>query len=908
MVASVAVSLPSDAAEFPAGDNIQYEKILNLRDEVFSGTHPRLKLATAAASKVASNSVAVQSQAVAGPHATNGVTPVLKSSNAKESTHPGLTPLPITTINALSPKPSWKAADVKRGTSGFDPILLTKSDDLIREEMKLERQRLERSLEEQAQQKRLGARERFSDIEALPDFDVSEVLNRARELVKPLESSDKNVANGIASSSDSLDDNTFYSSQVNDSSDPDDHTSGRTTKPCKHFFEGTCKKGDACTFSHDPAYRQKLRVGRPLTVDLDNPKQIKDTTAGSMKTKQELRTERFVKYLARTHNGVLPEHVKRASPVRVYDLRSRNHVLQAGLGDGSDELPTLVSESQEFNLNNRAWRNQPTDLQLERNQSRAQVDSPIRRVDSNSFPVRGSRVSPSVRDVRVVRNHITSPAAPQPARVSPLAVAKLPRLDQVRRGEVGIDSPMSIIQTGSTLASPIDAAQTVRSRKRRREADDREISRNVVPRRDLESPGVYIKEEPLSPPPISDMPLRRYTQPEHRNQMMVDRTTPPYREQVVYQRRYPEPIHMEMADVHRVSTPVIRRVVSRAGQHYEVREEPELRRVVNVRQPQRLASPSPNLGHYPAPQTRPARAMSHAVIVQPDPSQPPNYRASGQPQQPVIYDPYDRSLSPEVRRIRYSPVEPEIISMAPPPRRVVMDQYGNKYYEAERKSAAAPAPVTRYVEQVAHPYPPSLPRSTSVRPQLTQTYDDGGYGSRLEFSGPTSPHFVEYYPAPEPLRAVSRQRVYEPRAELHGDRNSIVRVVEYPPPRMTSSHYEEVVRPSEEVSRLPDHRSGGVQYEMARDRLPRLPSVRPEPERMMSVSGRGELGAASVRSVRAETVRAEDRYEHAPAYVSAERPRHQYVSDRRETDGYLNGEVRDEVLVETLRDGRRRRG
>ena len=62
----------------------------------------------------------------------------------------------------------------QKESSALDPIYLVESDDLIQAKMKLERQRPERALEEQVQQRRLGTRQRNSDQQALPDFDVNE--------------------------------------------------------------------------------------------------------------------------------------------------------------------------------------------------------------------------------------------------------------------------------------------------------------------------------------------------------------------------------------------------------------------------------------------------------------------------------------------------------------------------------------------------------------------------------------------------------------------------------------------------------------------------------------------------------------------------------------------------------------
>ena len=96
------------------------------------------------------------------------------------------------------------------GSSGIDPIFLQKSDVLVRAETQQARQRLEHALAQQVQQKK---RQRAFDQEALPDLDVTDVLRRAEELVKPLKIHEKGRADGTASSTDSFDEKTIYSSQ-----------------------------------------------------------------------------------------------------------------------------------------------------------------------------------------------------------------------------------------------------------------------------------------------------------------------------------------------------------------------------------------------------------------------------------------------------------------------------------------------------------------------------------------------------------------------------------------------------------------------------------------------------------------------------------------------------------------------
>jgi hypothetical protein len=104
--------------------------------------------------------------------------------------------------------------------SGIDPVLLTKSDDLIKAEMHLKRLRIERQLKESAEQrKHHGAPIRNNeDTPALPG--LSETFDKALEMVKPM-SGLLPPANAKTAASDSFDENSYYSSQVNDWSSED---------------------------------------------------------------------------------------------------------------------------------------------------------------------------------------------------------------------------------------------------------------------------------------------------------------------------------------------------------------------------------------------------------------------------------------------------------------------------------------------------------------------------------------------------------------------------------------------------------------------------------------------------------------------------------------------------------------
>ena len=803
-------------------ERLEYEKLLRLHDEIVAGTHPRLNLPAKPPSIVTPPSTKLPTTSV--PQLPNGFTPKAPISTPKVVAPSKSAPNPSLPANKFLPK-NTNARQISssgKGSSGLDPIFLTKSEDLVRAEMRLERQRIERTLEEQVHQRKLSAKQRLFDQEAVPDFDVSEVLFQAQDLVKPLAANEDIGANRTASSSDSFDENTFYSSQVNESTteDTDEYPRRRGTRPCRFFFEGACKKGDACTFSHDPAFKQQLQRNGSLTADVDN---------------HDVSRHASPKFRERPCDGTTTGVFSRPSPTytnRVEDLGGRpqepvpmsQSVARKNTLQTHRVTPRDIDEEMDYSPPGvrtlRSGRNVYNDTQTGPVSNHNGAHSPVKYPPHRGVQRHEHQTSvspPNVNNnVRVVRNHITSPIAPQPARVSPLAVAKAPRLTQLQHADQRNGTPRVAGKLDHAQNSPNTTIPPVSSRKRRRDPDPRESARNVTARRYLDSPGPYIKEEPVSPPPFSDVPIIGPSQRRlaGREPLMIESTPPQYGEQIVYRpRKVIQNSRTDLSELQGRSTPVVRRVVSRAGHHYQFQDEPDLRRVVTTRQPMhnqsplqdfatprvgpqyqsreepdlrrvasarhpvRYQSPVQEVAQYSIPQPRPTRAISHSYIIQPETDSARQYRASVQPL-PATHLGHDRSPSPQTLHDPYT-TSREIVPMAPPPRRIVMDQYGNKYYEtplpSERRTSVAPA--TRYVNNATGPYEQSGSQKPSTRAQVVEAYDGQGYIHRYTSPAPTSPHYVEYYPAAEPARTENRQRIYQPAED-------VVRMIEYPEDRL----------------------------------------------------------------------------------------------------------------------------
>ncbi|ETN42506.1 uncharacterized protein HMPREF1541_01663 [Cyphellophora europaea CBS 101466] len=555
----------------------EYETLLKLRDEVFQGLHPRLSVPAHAIRNVSTLTPQLTAQA-------NLAVPSSSQQSIRE-----IQPSPTTAITTGASVPP---------ASEFNPVLLTKSDDLVRAETVLKRQRLEKALKEQFEQKRLDARKKPAPAEAKPDFDIPALVSKAVAASKPAIS-----PKDEAEDNDSFDENSFYSSRA-----PDSTPERGARSPSQEAEDGLT------TDAPSGAHVQSAVMGAPLDADADD------------------------EYSPRLARRESPAY----SPTMDQDDEEEEE-------EGEYSPPEAVEQDtamQEAGYSN------VHDAQDPRSR-------PLRRYSEVDDGTRGS-------NMRIVRNHITSPIAPQPSRVSPLAVAKQPPLQQNTRGRRN--------------KSP-DAQHT----KKKRKLDKRERKA----RRNGQSPGV--KEE--SPPPFHevqplgsgrfrptniDQPILIDDAPREVRYMPAARPVDsPGRSAI----RYAEPA-LPMSEP---------RAGSRAGMR-PMRDTQDLRRVASMHNVR--AEMGDEFDAYGTP-TR-ARVTS--------------YRESSPiVRQQVLDDPYERQPLQEVRvsrtpapiyrdtygqetYVRYEPMPP------PPVERIVVDEYGNKFREI--------------IEQ----RPSADPRSGSVRP------------------------------------------------------------------------------------------------------------------------------------------------------------------------------------------------
>ena len=237
-----------------------FEQLLKLRDAVLSDSHPRFKLPADVKHRLqaakASPSTPVLDNLQQHPSSIDDA--------QSRSQHGGS--LSNGARNAIS-FDSNKVAHASQVSapkihpSGIDPVLLTKSDDLIRAEIHLKRQRIEKQLRDSVDQRRQSTR-RDADSESTTLLDLPEILQKAWEVVKPV-SGLSPATNPQTAASDSFDENSYYSSQVNDwSSEASAHSrrNEATAAPPAVF---PTQPGAAKPSATDPASSAPLSKQRP---------------------------------------------------------------------------------------------------------------------------------------------------------------------------------------------------------------------------------------------------------------------------------------------------------------------------------------------------------------------------------------------------------------------------------------------------------------------------------------------------------------------------------------------------------------------------------------------------------------------------------------------------------------------
>lgn len=745
----------------------EYEKILKISDDIFSGAHPRLKVPQQFVRK--STTQTAQKSPVPRTEAAKTTS---KGPTQTDARMPG--PSKILT----SPKESAGGATTPQSSrvapktpSEIDPIFLTKSEELVRAETQLQRSRVEKVLREQLEQRRLESKQRIAPQDRKPDFNVSDVLDRALELVRPSPPREVHEANKAAS--DSFDENSLYSSRAPDS--PPGYQP-RPTPPPAH---------SGSLASHVPVdhYPDELRRLESLNNN-GTDQQMQDAYPVA---DQRLRSQRKPSY------NPQPDMPGTSS----FESQQQSDAFEDDYSPPAPGVPPMERADSRL---------QQMPYASGARQQALSGQAPNRR--------RYSRSSQSPSDnVRIVRNHITSPAAPRPSKVSPLATLKSPTVQRLKPSQPAHGSrarPDQQTDRGSPEAPPEGTRPM--PRKRRRLQEEREGPRRASRKKqEVDAPETSVKQEPVSPPPFADDPPNVGRVPQE--PVYVDIAPPRYTP--VIERR---PLPREPAYEVDPYDPRGLRAVSRLSTRQPMRDDQDLRRVASL---QHARQPAYAREYVDQPTNQSVRASSFAMVERPPQD------GAGYYDEPVA--PYHRRFVPvddQVPRYREVYLDEEVPQrvMAPPERRIVVDEHGNRFYEILPAPRLEPMP----------PPPARAPRGEFYEDHASMGGASVRAGSVVEdpYSGR---RYVQEMPRPQSTYrrvtdfaqpAPSERRAYSVRMDDQAGipRSGSVQVGEYPPRRTA---YVDGPEPRERMIRMASVRPSAARYEEPREIVQRVGSVVP---------------------------------------------------------------------------------
>ncbi|QUC17210.1 uncharacterized protein UV8b_01451 [Ustilaginoidea virens] len=798
--ASAASTLPTNGlslnrlAEKEAYELQQYNKIIRLRDAIIAGKHPTITVPRSLAASP--KPVPLHNE---GPRAA--AEPALHGAGGPVAT------APLTRPDASA-----------RHEPNRDSDSLEKSDQLVIAELQLQRQRLERALKDEFEQRRSSFK--VGQAEPSSDLDLSHVLAKALDLVQAdavapsasasasasaaaaaASSADGENLNVVAdTTSDSLDESTFYSSRHDT---PDSHLTSRV-RTLSESQDGANRRSQ----HEQPSRQANTHVERPS-----------DPVAGT---------------IASAHP---PHPGPRSSHAAADDARLTSQIsVVPGLNNyihGATTGPSVLRHSKNAV-------GKPDDLFHERAQmatmlasSKSQAQAP----PHTTRPADGERLD-SHPPSPLIRNHSLQVVAPQPTHPSSLsALAKAsPIVPEAtsRRSTVGTTAQVVALRTeNNNVTSPDSSSQggKKRSKKKKRKADKQETDPETVPR---------IKPEPRSPSPLN---APSFTRPTKRQRQVQG---PPA--ELGHAPRYNHGNAVGNAGIGYVA-PSGRASAVPVG-HVGGSGYPQQQQVYSNSAATGESSYSGYYGEQWVLAEEAVDRQAHPADLAPQystrPVHPP--RAVSQV---IVADPYSVGSRPyreyhDGSRSTHAEGEAFIPPPRPAPSRILVDAYGREYIEppqhtASRPYAVPPPPPQNGEQEIVYERLPSASLSRHAAPRQ---FEDGG---SIVYRAPAPP--------PSQVYPVGRRLISQPEYAAHDYRDERQREYSARPPLAAQGEFVQVLAP-------PERRYNGdegyglrpasvrpveaVRYQMAPD-FGRVHAARPElhgpPEYRASVhpDGRREV-------------------------------------------------------------------
>ncbi|KAK7927784.1 hypothetical protein PG985_004782 [Apiospora marii] len=633
----------------------EYDRVVQFRNAVLSGSHPHIKPpAQSGATKAQSN---LQTSSSLG--GSNGETPGL------------LNPAPVHDYR-LDNSQSFKAnsqqsaiasaglvnfaKDAAAGAAQFDPLLLTKSDVLVRAELQQQRQRIEKTLREELEQRRTASKT-TQPAEQEADLDLPDILAKALTLVQATAPpADAELAANSSDSSDSFDNNTFYSSQ-HDTPEP------FLSSPRAHSAsEGAPIRETTITAPRIQVHDENARAANPQPAA---GKASTSLIASNDAAHQNQLVQNTRPCMGTPDAASLAGLVLHGHGPDVYSRYGIGNSSEGRMHDGDQVQPMVISSNGSGSTS--------------RSDDRHDIDG---RAGPKQHR-QGGLVAP--REPPFIRSHDLQPYAPQPAHVSPLATSRQP---QAPESDISIlpSAPPQVAalrQEAGNGTSPESSPQGEKGNKKKN--NKKKNKRKAAAAERPASP--FIKPEPRSPSPLSapqyPRPAKRqrpsqnqqelsYDEP--RRQRSVEVIHDEYDPRITREERIPVAIGYERA----IEDPYgrhVRQSVVASSQRVDLPVYEDRRLDEPIQYLRRAPEPSSYAVPYAPSEARPMRSATYSVADTP-------YR------EPVAYYPDGRmSVRPGTDRARSrSPARAESRSattMGPPwpPTRIIRDQFGREYIE-----------------------------------------------------------------------------------------------------------------------------------------------------------------------------------------------------------------------------------
>lgn len=794
----------------------EYDRVVQFRNAVLSGSHPHIKPPAQSGATKAQSNLQTSSSLGGSNGETSGLlnpAPVhdyrMDNSQSFKANSQQSAIAPAGLVNF--------AKDAVAGAAQFDPLLLTKSDVLVRAELQQQRQRIEKTLREALEHRRTASKT-TQPAEQEADLDLPDILAKALTLVQATAPpADAEVAANSSASSDSFDNNTFYSSQ-HDTPEP------FLSSPRAHSASG----GVPIRETNPTAPRIQVHDENARAANT-HPAAGKASTsfiASNDVAHQKHLVENAQPYMGTADAASLAGLVLQGQ-ADVYSRYGIGNSSEGRMHDGDQVQPMVISSNGSGSTS--------------RSDNRHDIDGRAGPKQRRQ----GGLVAP--REPPYIRSHDLEPYAPQPAHVSPLATSCQPQMNDPEISILPSAPPQvaALRQEAGNGTSPESSPQGEKGNKKKNN-NKKKNKRKAAAERPA-SP--FIKPEPRSPSPLSAPQYSRsakrqrpsqnqqelnYDEP--RRQRSVEVIHDEYDPRITREERIPAAVGYDRV----IEDPYARHMrqsVAASSQRIDLPMYEDRRLDEPIQYLRRAPEPSPYAIPYAPSEARPMRSATYSVADTP-------YR------EPVAYYPDGRmSVRPGTDRARSrSPARAESRSattMGPPrpPTRIIRDQFGREYIEpppmpsVSRLSVAPPGrpveheliyerlPASSTFEQDGIVYRRASPASSQRRVVTQPEYgavDYRGYRQR-DYS-------IHSVPTPVPgheyvqYRGTEERRLPPEPAQEYAMRPGSVRPqepVRYEYPRVQS------IRPSEVPAR---EYAGSIHPDQRREVAPptyREYSVRP---------------------------------------------------------------------------------